>query len=209
MAGNIVKGLAVAGGLGPPADPGSMSNPAGDFPPDPLAQRLDEMDRRIEAIRAEMEAAIEKRLSEITKAVPAVLESIIVPRVEDLRTNLRAEIQQAINAALKKLDRVIDERVADRVETLERAVLQQSSIVTTLRHRAVETDMNVQRLIGAVERLCERAPAGPQDPSLPAPPGKARQPEVIEPQFESAFRPQILKEGKDPTKRHRIPLTKL
>lgn len=112
-------------------------------------------------------ATIEKRLADITKGIPAVLESIIVPRVDDLRVHLRSELQQSVNATLTRFERGIDDKISDRMSTLEKALLDQSSIVTALSQRAVESDMNLQRLISAVERLCERGnltPPAPQEP---------------------------------------------
>ena len=160
-------------------------------------------------------AAIEKRFADITKGIPAVLESIIVPRVEDLRVRLRSELQQSVNATLTRFERAIDDKISDRMSTLEKALLDQSSIVTALSQRAVESDMNLQRLISAVERLCERGsltPPPPQEPSfldLPYQP-EVKRPEIPAPPFQSAFRPRIVKEdeeGKEP--RHRVPLTRL
>ncbi len=125
-----------------------------------MAGNIDEMESRIGAIEARLLAEMDRR------------------------------IEQAIHAALRKVDRAVEERIVDRLETLEKAMLHQSSAVTTLRQR--------------VERLFERAAAGP-DTEAPK-----RQPEIPEPRFEPGFRPQILKEeGKDPTKRRRVPLTKL
>jgi hypothetical protein len=62
----------------------------------------------------------------------------------------------------------------------------------------VESDANVQRLVAAVERLIDQAKGTKPKPTPPAPP--------IE--FESGFRPRIVKEGETP-KRHRIPLAKI
>lgn len=189
-----------------------------------MLERLEAMEARIAAIEARATTSVEaKILAELDRRVEAIEKRFVSVAKSDsgeleyLRTNLRSEIQQAIGSALKKFDRAIEDRIADRVDTLEKAILRQSSVVTTVRQRAVETDMNVQRLIGAVERLFDRPPgAGRPETSLLDPPARKEktepvksQPEIPEPQFESAFRPQILKEGKDPTRRHRIPLTKL
>jgi hypothetical protein len=39
-------------------------------------------------------------------------------------------------------------------------MLEQSALVTALSQRAVESDLNLQRLIAAVERLCDRPSVG-------------------------------------------------
>jgi len=103
-------------------------------------------------------AAIDKRFADIAEGIPGVLESIVVPRVDELRLNLRYELDQSLNVTLTKFERAIDDRVSDRISTLEKAMLDQSVVVTALSRRAIESDTNLQRLISAVERLCERAP---------------------------------------------------
>lgn len=160
-------------------------------------------------------ATIEKRFADLAKGIPAVLESIIIPRVDDLRVHLRSELQQSVNVTLTRFERAIDDKISHRIATLEKAMLDQSSIVTALGRRAVESDMNLQRLISAVERLCEKTnqkPPARQELSvvdLPLKP-ESRKPEIPAPPFESAFRPRIVKEDEDDRQtRHRIPLARL
>jgi predicted RecB family endonuclease len=103
---------------------------------------------------------IEKRIAEVTKTIPAMLESIVTPKVDDLRLRLRSEMQQSVTASLTTFERAIDDKVSDRIAALERAMLEQSALVTALSQRAVESDLNLQRLISAVERLCDRPGLG-------------------------------------------------
>ena len=104
---------------------------------------------------------LEKRVAEVTKAIPLMLESIVAPKVEDLRLRLRSEMQQSVTASLTTFERAIDDKVSDRIAALEKAMLEQSALVTVLSQRAVESDLNLQRLIAAVERLCDRPGLGP------------------------------------------------
>jgi hypothetical protein len=137
-------------------------------------------------------ANIDKRFADITEGIPAVLESIVCPHVDDFRVHLLSELQQSVNVTLTKFERAIDDKVSDRISTLEKAMLDQSTVVTALSRRAIESDMNLQRLISAVERLCERSSQSPAQP------------------FESAFRPRILKEEDNEKQfRHRVPMTQL
>jgi uncharacterized coiled-coil protein SlyX len=160
-------------------------------------------------------ATIEKRFADITRGIPAVLESIIVPRVDDLRVHLRSELQQSVNVTLTKFERAIDDKISDRISTLEKTMLDQSSIVTALSQRAVESDLNLQRLISAVERLCQRNnqnPTAQKEPSFLDLPFELqlKQPEIPVQPFESGFRPRIIKEDEnDKQPRHRVPLTRL
>lgn len=170
-----------------------------------LDLRLGRQAKEIDGLRLEMSehrqsvarevAAVEKHFADITKTIPTVLESIIVPRVEDLRAHLRSETQQSINSSLTRFERAIDDKVSERIEALERVLLDQSTVVTGLSQRAVEADMTLQRLISAVERMSEpgareepgfldlpfRKEAGRQQSEIPAHP------------LDSAFRPRIVR----------------
>ena len=81
-----------------------------------------------------------------------MLESIVGPRVENLREHLRAEIQQSVGATLAKFERSINNNISERIGLVEKAVREQSVTVNALSRRAVESDANIQRLVGAVER---------------------------------------------------------
>lgn len=106
-------------------------------------------------ITADIET-VERRMSEVARSIPSMLESIVAPRVDELRLRLRSEMQQSVNASLTSFERTIDDKVSDRIAALENAMLDQSALVTALTQRAVESDLNLQRLISAVERLCDR-----------------------------------------------------
>ena len=190
------------------------------------AQPANELDERIRRQAEEIEslqlqlsdhrqkvagemAAIEKRFADVTKAIPAALESIMVPRIEDLRAHIRSETQQSISSSLTKFERTINDKVSERIDTLEKTLLDQSTVVTTLSQRAVETDMHLQRLVSAVERLCERGDGAPfrHEPSIADLPFQRelseavkRQPDTPPQEFESAFRPRIVKD--DDASRH-------
>ncbi|HTA43789.1 MAG TPA: hypothetical protein VK789_15145 [Bryobacteraceae bacterium] len=257
MANRLLKGLAVAAGLGLVIGVGSGRRRPGeismdkdlrpDHPsPEPLPERLDRIESRIRAVEAqpvnELDerickqaeeiaslqlqlsdhrqkvagevAAIEKRFADITKAIPAALESIMVPRIEDLRAHLRSETQQTINSSLTKFERAIDDKVSERIDTLEKTLLDQSTVVSTLSQRAVETDMHLQRLVAAVERLCERGGGAVpfrQEPSTADLPFQRELSEAVKrqadsqpPEFESAFRPRIVKDD-DVSRRPHVP----
>lgn len=105
-------------------------------------------------------AAIEQRLADVTKGIPAMLESIVTPRVDDLRLHLRSETQQSLSTSLTTFERAIDDKVSGRIASIEKALLDQSTLVTVLSQRAIESEMNLQRLISAVERLCDRPGLG-------------------------------------------------
>jgi len=111
----------------------------------------------------------------------------LLDRLDRIEARLRAvealpghaEIQEI----LTRFESVIDNKVSLRISRVETALIEQSVVITTLSQRAVDSEINLQRLISAVEKLFERA-----DPA--------------------ALRPRIFKED-DKTPRSRTPLTRL
>jgi uncharacterized coiled-coil protein SlyX len=104
--------------------------------------------------------------------------------------------------------------VSRRLSTLETTLVGQSATVKTLSQRLIESEENMQRLVSAVERLCERRDARPGAPAKTyreppvVDPRSERQPEPPAPVPDSGFRPRIIKED-DNKVRHRKPLTRL
>jgi hypothetical protein len=97
----------------------------------------------------------------------------------------------------------IDNKVLHHIAKVEKTLIEQSVVVTTLSQRAVDSEVNLQRLISAVEKLFERAdPAKLRDLSLT---GSQSEPSAPD----SVFRPRIIKEDEDQKRRHRKPLTRL
>ena len=139
-----------------------------------LLDRLDRIEARL--------SAVERRPS-----LEVVVETALTRCVEDLHARLNAEIQES----LTKFEGAIDNKVSLRVAKVETALIEQSVLITTLSQRAVDSEINLQRLISAVEKLFNRPEPSPFD--LPS---------------DSGFRPRIIKED-DKTPRPRTPLTKL
>lgn len=169
MFGKILKGLAVAAGVGfaigmaagkrrqPREDRESANSLEGwrqaqsqEF----AALRL-QMDEYRERISSDV-AVIQKGLADATKGIPAMLESIVAPRVEDLRFHLRAEAEQSIAASLTKFERAFEDKVSDRIAALEKVMLDQSAIMSALSQRAIESEMTMERLISALGRLSDQ-----------------------------------------------------
>lgn len=184
MASKILKGLAVAAGTGLAIGFGrkrrTQATPIGaasDITPatEPLLDRLEQIEARVSAVEARPLPNFE-----------ALLESLLVPHVEDLRARLHTEMRESMEAGLTTFERTLDDKVSLRIAPIEKAVTDQSAIIAGLSQRALEAEENFQRLISAVERLCERKEQAVVD--LP-----------------SAFRPRIVKED-DARPRHRHPL---
>jgi uncharacterized coiled-coil protein SlyX len=190
--------------------------------------RFNRQTRDITALRVEMAATQEKLAAAVTivksqfadvgTEIPATLASIIAPHVAGLRARLGAEIQESVEATLASFEQTLDNKVSLRIAILEKTLVDQSGIITALSQRAIESDMNLQRLISAVEKLCERT-----DPRAPAPATQQgdsslsdvpfdkhlsdaikRPPQSAPPTAPSGFRPSIVKEDEELRPRHRM-----
>jgi uncharacterized coiled-coil protein SlyX len=237
MASNILKGFAIAAGLGLAVglgtgkqrreDRSTGANLPADGPSlEPVLERLDRIESRLSAVEirppaitaedigmlqlqvtehrqkvAGEVATIEDRFADLTQGISALLESVIVPRVADLRAHLQSELQQSVSVTLTRFERAIDDKISGRISTLEKTMLDQSRIVTSLSQRANESDMHLQRLISAVERYCERTSLSP---------AAGKEPSFLDQPFDSGFRARFLKEDdNDKQPRPRVPLTSL
>ena len=154
---------------------------------------------------------IEALQAKVAREVPALLESLIGSHLDDARTRLQAEMRESVQAALATFEQTLDDKISLRTTALEKALIEQSAIVTTLSRRAIEAEENFQRLIAAVERLCERKdrPAALDLPlerqfseAFQRLPGPSALP------LDSGFRPRIVKDDEDKP-RHRKPLARL
>jgi uncharacterized coiled-coil protein SlyX len=129
-------------------------------------------------------ALIEGRLAEVAaKEDPARLQSMLDTalslRAEDLRVRLQGEMLESVEATLTGFERTIDDRVSSRVSPIEQSLRSQSEAIADLSRREIESDAHLQRLISAVERLCERADL------LSAAPVRAKQPSFLDLPVES------------------------
>jgi hypothetical protein len=110
----------------------------------------------------------EERFEELTASVPDQINALVAPRVENLRLRLRAEMEESIANRLQTFEQSLDERISARVAAVEQSLVDQSESLNDLRYRAGQTDMNLQKLVEAVERLCERDKAATVHEPAPA-----------------------------------------
>jgi hypothetical protein len=210
MASKILKGFAVAAGTGLAIGFGnrrrtqatSLSGSSEDILAiEPVLDRLDRIEARVSAVEARpipnfetLQAQMDQRFAEAAKEVPAILESLLGPRVEDVRARLHAEMRESVQATLTSFEQTLDDKVSARIATLEKALIDQSAVVTTLGQRALEAEENFQRLISAVERLCERKEQPVQDLPFERQLTEAfqRQPSPAELPRDSGFRPRMV-----------------
>jgi hypothetical protein len=152
---NVLKGIAIAAGAGLAAGVAARSfvgprRHESAEPLEPLAKRL---------------KAIESRLAEL-----------------EVREELPVDVSQAVDACFAARAQQLERRIGEEIETLdarlrrdldtrvgaiEKALPVQAAALTELRLRAEKTSVDLDRLIVAVERLCERMDAPRQPLAMP------------------------------------------
>ena len=182
-----------------PATAPATAVPSSDYAAalDDLERRLDENARELALLRERIEeaerraadsAAATRRSVEETRAeIPALIERHVEARLDNLRNHFADEIEQSHHRMLETFERAIDEKISSRIGSIERTLAEQAGSIEALTVRSTETDNNLQRLVSAIEKLCERAQW------TAAPDQNARQQEGGA--FESHFRDAM---GRDP-----------
>jgi len=154
-----------------------------------LDRRVEENTRELALLResvtaaerrlSESVAAVERKVAETREELPAFVEQHLAARIGDLQERLNLEIEQAHQRALETFERAVDEKIASRIGSMEKALAEQAGSIEALSARTADTDNNLQRLVTAIERLCERAqliPAAPEWPVSRIPPQRLVQP---------------------------------
>ena len=156
--------------------------------PEHYASRMADLDRRVEQygrdvalLREEAAAAerrsadtvafLERKVREAREEIPVVVERSLTARLEEVRARFDAEMARSQQRTLEMFERAIDEKITSRIGAIEKRLDEQATSIEALQTRAAETDQNLQKLVSAIERLCERAqlvtPA--PNPYAPAP----------------------------------------
>ena len=196
---------------------------------DRIDERLAGQAREIELLRiqaseaeklAEAEVGLtERRFREVAASLPAEIEAVVAPRLEVLRLRLHSETKESVDRALKVFEESLDARVSSRITSLEQKLIDQSAALSDLSQRTSQADVNLQRLVAAVERLCEQNVPQPVVAAAPEPtfldlPFEAElkkalsaTPATIEPiRTENGFlRPEFVRED-EASRRPRVPL---
>jgi uncharacterized coiled-coil protein SlyX len=105
---------------------------------------------------AEAAASAQKAAGRTREEIPDLVEKIVAARLDELQNRFTAEIEQSRRLTLETLDRTLDEKLAARIGSLERTLAAQAGSIASLVLRAADTDNNMQRLVAAVDRLCQR-----------------------------------------------------
>ena len=132
-----------------------------------------DLDRRVRETETEIHrlrtgaGEVERRFHQFTDEIPALVESSVNARVTQLHATLESEMELRHQRSLATIEEKIDKAVEARISEIEKTLAVQSTSISALRERAEVVDTNIQRLIVAVERLCERVPAPPVDAEQP------------------------------------------
>lgn len=185
--GSLLKTLAIAAGAGvafglctsaglrrAPRSEAVRRDPVIGDPIDisPLLDRLEAIERRFEAAAEPAPVAVVATLTRRIDAQDAEigrLREVVNVRTTEIHGRLEAEMEERHKRSLETIEKTVEFRVSERIAALERALGEQSASIEALRARAQETDTNLQRLIVAIERLCERTQVLQAPPPAPAP----------------------------------------
>jgi uncharacterized coiled-coil protein SlyX len=118
-----------------------------------LRDHVTEAERRVQ----ESVASLERSAVETREEIPALVERSVAARLDDLRGRFGVEMEHTHERTLATFERTIDEKISSRIGAIEKALAEQAASIDTLSLRATETDNNLQRLVAAIEKLCERA----------------------------------------------------
>lgn len=148
------------------------------------AAQLAELTRRVEVQArelSELRAAASAKSTPTPGEVSALVERLVSERFAVLRVHNAEDIARSV-----------EEGVATRIGSVERAAAGQSESIEALRVKSAETDANLQRLVSAIEKLCERAQLIaplPEAPRFgPVPPAVFAPPPRFESQLQDAMR---------------------
>ena len=193
------------------AGPGQLSE-AELFKLDPILDRLERLEAYVDAAAsapafpvrvAELDqragAALDQvrsNFEDLKQELPSMVEAAVTARLADLEARLKADARASWDRAVSVFETTIEQRVSDHMGSLEKVLSEQSSAIASLRARSAETDVNLQRLIVSIDRLCQVAPMLSTQASPPAP--------------ESVVGgPQLVKESERESKRQRVPMARI
>jgi len=172
---------------------GPAPAPVSDRPLAAYAESIADLERRVEQNTRELEllrksiteaearmtesvTSVERKLEQTREELPAIIEPQIDARLAELQTRFTAEIERSHRRTLEVFEHALDEKISSRIGAIEKALSEQAGSIEALSTRAAETDNNLQRLVTAIEKLCERAqliPSGGdqriEQPVAPAP----------------------------------------
>lgn len=169
--------------------------------PDVLDRSFGEMDARLSAQTRQLEdlrqeiltvesrsatqvAAFSQKLSDVEARLPAQIEASIGERISALEQRLQADFQQTHSRTVDMFVQTIESKVVQRIAALEQSLAEHSHTIVGLREKSLSTDENLQKLLAAVEKLCNRTAVrnepSAKSPNIP-PPSSPASPDIPKP----------------------------
>jgi hypothetical protein len=128
-----------------------------------LNRRLDEIQARL---RSEIEAGDRRaqqqiegfagEMKRLEAELPGHVEAALTPRIQALNDKFGKDLEQAQARTLDALVETIENKVVRRMSDLETSLAGQSEVIGGLRDKSLRTDQNMQKLLLAVEKLCDQ-----------------------------------------------------
>jgi hypothetical protein len=112
---------------------------------------------------------VKENLQQLRQGAQSVVEKVVTERMAAMESRLQAEAQESWTRSRAALEQAVERKVADRIGSLEQTMADQTESIGALRTHAEDTDKNLQRLIAAVERLCENTAGQPLQNAAPPP----------------------------------------
>ena len=167
--------------------------------PDVPDKNFGEMDARISAQTRQLEdlrqeiltvesrsttqvAAFSQKLNEVEARLPAQIEASIGERISALEQRLQADFQQTHSRTVDMFVQTIESKVVQRISALEQSLAEHSHTIVGLREKSLSTDENLQKLLAAVEKLCNQTAVRNEPPAKsPPPPTSPASPDMPKP----------------------------
>jgi hypothetical protein len=156
---------------------------------------------------AETLETLRSNFREIGERIPAIVNAHVAPLAEEMESRLKAEDRESWRQSMADFEQALDRKVADRMGRLEEVLAGHAGAIGNLRERAADADANLQRLIEAVEQLCERGlPGAPPAAENSA---RAAQPAAASPAAQDPSSPRLLKPAEGESRRPRVPMARI
>lgn len=137
-----------------------------------LRHEMQMVDRR----RADQMTELGRKVEHLETRLPQIVEANAGARFEEIERKLQKNFEEAQGRSMDSFVQTIQTRVVQRISTLETSLLEQSEAIGKLREASTKTDLNLQKMLAGIERLCDqsRPLPGPQtiptDPAIGPPP---------------------------------------
>jgi len=112
---------------------------------------------RIERRNTEQAEAFGQKVALLEQLVPSQIEASVTAKMAELERKLRGEFQDIHHRTVDTFADTIEQRVIGRIVAIENSLIAQSHSIGALRDKSLKTDDHLQRLLEAVEKLCQRA----------------------------------------------------